>query len=91
MSAHLNPEILVIDEVVAVGDAAFQSKCLGKMNDVSRSGRTVVFVSHNMATVENLCQRGIVLEHGELVFSGTAKDAVQHYLQRLECEWQRWR
>jgi len=83
VAAHLNPEILVIDEVLAVGDAAFQRKCLGKMNDVSRSGRTVVFVSHNMATVENLCQRAIVLEHGELVFSGTAKDAVQQYLQRL--------
>jgi len=83
VAAHLNPEILVIDEVLAVGDAAFQKKCLGKMNEASRSGRTVVFVSHNMATVENLCQQAIVLEQGQLVFRGTAKAAVQHYLQRL--------
>lgn len=83
VAAHLNPEILVIDEVLAVGDAAFQKKCLGKMSDVSRSGRTVLFVSHNMATVENLCQHAIVLEQGKMVFNGPAKEAVQHYLQRL--------
>ena len=83
VAAHLNPEILVIDEVLAVGDAAFQKKCLGKMNEVSRSGRTVLFVSHNMATVESLCQRAIVLEQGKLAFAGASKDAVQYYLQRL--------
>src|SRR5213594_2785977 len=80
VAAHLEPEILVVDEVLAVGDAAFQKKCLGKMSAVSRGGRTVLFVSHNMAAVENLCQRGIVLERGRAVFDGTSKDAVHHYL-----------
>ncbi|HEY0795430.1 MAG TPA: ABC transporter ATP-binding protein [Acidisarcina sp.] len=80
VAAHLNPEILVVDEVLAVGDMAFQKKCLGKMNEVSRGGRTVVFVSHNMAAVDNLCHRGIVLERGRLAFDGSTKDAIQHYL-----------
>jgi lipopolysaccharide transport system ATP-binding protein len=80
VAAHLNPEILVVDEVLAVGDMAFQKKCLGRMSEVSRIGRTVVFVSHNMAAVENLCRRAIVLEKGRLVFDGSAKNAVQHYL-----------
>jgi lipopolysaccharide transport system ATP-binding protein len=64
VAAHLEPEILVIDEVLAVGDAAFQQKCLGKMGSVAREGRTVIFVSHNTAAIENLCRRGIVLDHG---------------------------
>ena len=80
VAAHLDPEILVVDEVLAVGDMAFQKRCLGKMNEVSRSGRTVLFVSHNMATIENLCQRGIVLEKGRVVLDASVKDAVQHYL-----------
>ncbi len=80
VASHLNPEILVVDEVLAVGDIAFQRKCLGKMSEVSHSGRTVLFVSHNMAAVENLCQRGIVLKKGDMVFDGTSKDAVQYYL-----------
>ena len=80
VAAHLEPEILVIDEVLAVGDAAFQKKCLGKMSEISQGGRTVLFVSHNMAAVENLCQRGVILERGKLVFDGAAKHAVQHYL-----------
>lgn len=83
VAAHLNPEILIVDEVLAVGDVAFQKKCLGKMNEVSRGGRTVLFVSHNMAAVENLCRRGIVLEHGKLAFDGTSKEAVHHYLNSL--------
>jgi lipopolysaccharide transport system ATP-binding protein len=83
VAAHLNPEILIVDEVLAVGDVAFQKKCLGKMSEISRGGRTVLFVSHNMAAVENLCRRGIVLERGELVFDGTSKDAVHHYLNSL--------
>jgi lipopolysaccharide transport system ATP-binding protein len=83
VAAHLEPEILIVDEVLAVGDAAFQKKCLGKMGEVSQGGRTVLFVSHNMAAVENLCQRGVVLEHGKLVFDGPAKNAVQHYLNSL--------
>src|SRR5581483_10213756 len=80
VAAHLNPEILIVDEVLAVGDIAFQRKCLGKMNEVSRGGRTVLFVSHNMAAVENLCKRGVVLDHGTKVFEGSAKDAIHHYL-----------
>jgi lipopolysaccharide transport system ATP-binding protein len=80
VAAHLNPEILLVDEVLAVGDMAFQKKCLGRMSEVSRIGRTVIFVSHNMAAVENLCRRAIVLEKGRLVFDGSAKNAVQHYL-----------
>ena len=83
VAAHLNPEILIVDEVLAVGDVAFQKKCLGKMNEVSRGGRTVLFVSHNMAAVENLCRRGVVLERGRLVFDGPAKDAVHRYLNSL--------
>jgi lipopolysaccharide transport system ATP-binding protein len=82
VAAHLNPEILVVDEVLAVGDMAFQKKCLGKMNDVSRSGRTILFVSHNISAVEHLCRRGIVLTRGKLAFSGTAKEAVQYYVHR---------
>src|SRR5205823_14826180 len=72
VAAHLNPEILVVDEVLAVGDMSFQKKCLGKMGEVSRGGRTVLFVSHNMAAVENLSSRGVVLHCGELEFEGTA-------------------
>src|SRR6202045_1833456 len=64
VAAHLEPEILIIDEVLAVGDAEFQKKCLGKMDEVSRGGRTVLFVSHNMAAIENLCSRGVVLHQG---------------------------
>lgn len=80
VAANLNPEILIVDEVLAVGDMAFQKKCLGKMNEVGRGGRTVLFVSHNLAAVENLCQRGIVLESGKLTFDGSSKEAVRHYL-----------
>ena len=80
VAAHLNPEILIVDEVLAVGDVAFQKKCLGKMSEVSRGGRTVLFVSHNMAAVENLCQRGVVLNKGTLVFDGASREAIQHYL-----------
>ena len=83
VAAHLNREILIVDEVLAVGDLAFQKKCLGKMNDVSRVGRTVLFVSHNMAAVENLCRRGIVIEGGKIAFEGTSKDAVLDYLGRV--------
>lgn len=83
VAAHLNPEILVVDEVLAVGDVAFQKKCLGKMSEVSAGGRTVIFVSHNMAAVQNLCQRGIVLSQGKMVFSGKAEEAIQHYLHSV--------
>jgi lipopolysaccharide transport system ATP-binding protein len=81
IAAHLEPEILVVDEVLAVGDAEFQKKAIGKMQDVSRGeGRTVLFVSHNMSAVKNLCTSGIVLKNGLLDFSGTIKDAVDYYI-----------
>ena len=82
VAAHLEPEILIIDEVLAVGDADFQAKCLDKMNDVARSGRTVFFVSHNMAAVEGLCTRAIYLDQGRLVSIGDTKDVMTEYLQQ---------
>lgn len=80
VAAHLEPEILVVDEVLAVGDAAFQKKCLGKMEDVGKEGRTVLFVSHNMAAVEKLCQRGIVLHQGTVRHIGSQTAALTQYL-----------
>jgi lipopolysaccharide transport system ATP-binding protein len=86
VAAHLDPEILVVDEVLAVGDLTFQKKCLGKMSEVSRGGRTVLFVSHNMAAIENLCTRGIVLHQGQLCFDGGSKEAIQYYLNSLSVQ-----
>jgi lipopolysaccharide transport system ATP-binding protein len=80
VAAHFEPEILLVDEVLAVGDAAFQKKCLGKMETVAKEGRTVLFVSHNLAAIENFCHRGIVIHNGQLVFRGSAKQAVHRYL-----------
>lgn len=80
VAAHLEPEILLVDEVLAVGDAAFQRKCLGKMGDVAREGRTVLFVSHNMSAILHLTQRTLVLQQGRLVFDGPTPDAVDFYL-----------
>jgi lipopolysaccharide transport system ATP-binding protein len=80
VAAHLESEILIVDEVLAVGDAEFQKKCLGKMGDVSKGeGRTVLFVSHNMAAVQTLCNKGIVLDNGHIRFSGLAKEALDNY------------
>jgi lipopolysaccharide transport system ATP-binding protein len=79
VAAHLEPEILLVDEVLAVGDSAFQKKCIGKMSDVARSGRTVVFVSHNLGVVANLCTRGIVLSAGRVTADGSARDAIDAY------------
>jgi lipopolysaccharide transport system ATP-binding protein len=79
VAAHLEPEILIVDEVLSVGDAQFQKKCLGKMEDVAKEGRTVLFVSHNMAAVTKLCQLGIVLDKGYIKYRGTANDAVSAY------------
>ncbi len=80
VAAHLESEILIVDEVLAVGDAEFQKKCLGKMGDVSKGeGRTVLFVSHNMAAVRNLCKNSIVLEKGNIVFSGNTEKAMDFY------------
>jgi lipopolysaccharide transport system ATP-binding protein len=80
VAAHLDPDILIVDEVLAVGDAAFQKKCLGKMGDVAKQGRTVLFVSHNLGAVRSLCTRGIVLAGGALQFDGSVGDAIAHYL-----------
>jgi lipopolysaccharide transport system ATP-binding protein len=80
VAAFLEPEILIIDEVLAVGDAEFQKKCLGKMGDISKSGRTILFVSHNFAAVQNLCTKGVLLKSGEMVYKGTAIDTINEYL-----------
>jgi len=80
VAAHLQPEILLVDEVLAVGDAEFQQKCLGKMKDVTREGRTVVFVSHRLPAVRSLCTRALVLDKGRLVFEGEPEEAVHRYL-----------
>jgi lipopolysaccharide transport system ATP-binding protein len=80
VAAHLEPEILVVDEVLAVGDAAFQKKCLGKMGDVARQGRTVLFVSHNMAAVRSLCTRGLLLDQGRVAMVGSVESVVGEYL-----------
>jgi lipopolysaccharide transport system ATP-binding protein len=80
VAAHLEPEILIVDEVLAVGDAQFQQKCMGKMEDVSREGRTVLFVSHNMATMNQLCNKGIFLAAGKVAGTGTMGNVVSQYL-----------
>ena len=80
VAAHLEPEILIIDEVLAVGDAQFQKKCLGKMGDVAKDGRTVLFVSHNMAAIRTLCNRCILLENGEMTLSDETAVVVDEYL-----------
>ena len=82
VAAHLEPEILVVDEVLAVGDAEFQKKAIGKMQDVSRGeGRTVLFVSHNMSSIKALCKKGILLENGTIRYSGGISDVVELYLK----------
>jgi lipopolysaccharide transport system ATP-binding protein len=83
VSAHLEPEILLVDEVLAVGDAAFQKKCLGKMEDVAEQGRTVFFVSHNTQAVRQLCTRGILLERGRVISDGPTDSVLAVYNQRL--------
>ena len=93
VAAHLDPEILLIDEVLAVGDAAFQKKCLGKMNAVAKGGRTVLFVSHNMAAINRLCERGVWVDKGQLKMIGAAERVTAAYLStgaesRGERRWQ---
>jgi lipopolysaccharide transport system ATP-binding protein len=93
VAAHLEPEILLVDEVLAVGDAAFQKKCLGKMGDVSRQGRTIVFVSHNLTALRKLCTRAVWLDGGQVIKTGDAGEVVDHYLQKntvakLESAWE---
>ena len=80
VAAHLEPDVLIVDEVLAVGDAEFQRRCLGRMEKVGKSGRTVLFVSHNMATVSRLCERTILLEGGRIVLDGATADVTTHYL-----------
>lgn len=87
VAAHLEPEILVVDEVLAVGDVEFQNKCLGKMKEVStKEGRTVLFVSHNMAAVNTLCDKAVLLKYGKLAKAGTATDIVSYYMNDLKQE-----
>lgn len=83
VAAHLEPEILIIDEVLAVGDQEFQQRCLGKMRDVASSGRTVLFVSHQLGAVQALCNRGIMLEQGRLACEGTVEDVLKYYLSTM--------
>jgi lipopolysaccharide transport system ATP-binding protein len=84
VAAHLEPEILIVDEVLAVGDAAFQKKCLGKMSETAQAGRTVLFVSHNMHTIQNLCNRVILLEEGEVIMDGNTHKVVSNYLKPIQ-------
>jgi lipopolysaccharide transport system ATP-binding protein len=84
VAAHLEPEILLVDEVLAVGDAAFQKKCIGKMNDVAGQGRTVLFVSHNMGAVKELCRTGIVLANGKVDYCGEIVEAIARYSRSID-------
>ena len=86
VAAHLEPEVLLVDEVLAVGDAEFQRKCLGKMEDVTREGRTILFVSHNMAAIRTLCPRTIVIEAGRVAYDGPTEQAVELYLESGDVE-----
>ncbi len=83
VAAHLEPEILIIDEVLAVGDSDFQKKCLGKMQEVSAGGRTVLFVSHNMGAIQNLCPRSILLRNGNAIDDGSSTTVIRNYLSRM--------
>jgi len=83
VAAHIEPEILLVDEVLAVGDAAFQKKCLGKMGDVAHEGRTVLFVSHNMAMIANLCPRAMLLQDGRIIETGPTNPIIDNYLKRI--------
>ena len=87
VAAHLEPEILVVDEVLAVGDAEFQKKCLGKMKDVATGGRTVLFVSHNMGAIKNLCRKAILLKNGHKETFGQVDEAIQMYLAKGKSEY----
>ncbi|MEO0843084.1 MAG: ABC transporter ATP-binding protein, partial [Cyanobacteria bacterium J06643_5] len=84
VAAHLEPEILVVDEVLAVGDAQFQKKCLGKMEDVGREGRTVIFVSHNMTAIQTLCNEAISLDKGKLIRQGEVSQQIYNYLNNTK-------
>jgi len=82
VAAHMEPDILILDEVLAVGDSAFQKKCLGKMQEVSsKEGRTVIFVSHNLSAVKTLCARAVLLDHGQVTYTGDTSDTIEYYLK----------
>lgn len=83
VAAHLEPEILIVDEVLSVGDAEFQAKCIGKLGEVANSGRTILFVSHDLGAISKLCSRAILLNHGQLEMDGLPKDVVSKYLQGI--------
>jgi lipopolysaccharide transport system ATP-binding protein len=80
VAAHLNPDILVIDEVLAVGDTVFQKKCIEKISDINSQGRTVLFVSHNLSLINSLCKTGVLLQDGQVRFQGTARETVDNYV-----------
>ena len=83
VAAHLEPDILIVDEVLAVGDLEFQNKCIGKMSEVSKTGRTVIFVSHNMQAVGKLCKKGIYLKNGKLESAGTIEEVLEDYIKSV--------
>jgi lipopolysaccharide transport system ATP-binding protein len=83
VAAHLEPEILIVDEVLAVGDVSFQRKCMGRMREVGRSGSTILFVSHNMPAIEALCTRAVLMDHGKIAMDGAVHDLVQEYHRRV--------
>jgi lipopolysaccharide transport system ATP-binding protein len=93
VAAHLEPEIMIVDEVLAVGDAEFQKRCLGRMSEVAQEGRTVLFVSHNMQAIRRLCRTGMLLQHGKKVAEGDAETVIRGYLAsvgRMDEGWRRW-
>ena len=90
VAAHMEPEILLVDEVLAVGDLAFQKKCLGKMSHVVEEGRTILFVSHNMGAIQMLCKRGLLLDKGVITASGSAEEVVSRYLQGISPGHREW-
>lgn len=84
VAAHLEPEILIVDEVLAVGDVAFQKKCLGKIGSVAKDGRTILLVSHNMLAIQSMCTRGVLLHQGQVAFDGNTNQAVSQYLSAMD-------
>jgi lipopolysaccharide transport system ATP-binding protein len=84
VAAHLEPEILIVDEVLAVGDTEFQKKCIGKMKDVAKGGRTVLFVSHNLSAIRQLCSNGLILSNGVLTLNGTVQSAISSYIEQAK-------
>jgi lipopolysaccharide transport system ATP-binding protein len=86
VAAHLEPEILIIDEVLAVGDASFQKKCLGKMEEIANLGRTVLFVSHDLGAVSSLCSKGILLENGKVIYQGDIESTIKNYMNDVKSE-----